>query len=121
MKRTIEEAQFAYNWLIELIEDGVSVLGDKDVGLCSNFDRVMDDEFEDYFELSDFVKYNRWPLWSGDNSFTIPHPTLPPDIAYQVGKVNFWDKRTTYGKSRWAFVQWCADEIKRKYLTGEDS
>jgi len=49
----------------------------------------------------------RWPKYSGDEAYPVPHPTMPPREAYfDADADDVWDKATEYGCNRWDLLDW---------------
>ena len=58
------------------------------------------------------IKYQGWPLYSGDPQFPVPHPTMQdPEKAYVYDR-ELWEDNE-YGNSRRAFCLWLADELEK--------
>lgn len=71
----------------------------KRIGLCGYISRIHH-----------YVDFSKWEHYSGNYDFPVPHTTLDAETAWHHTE-NLWDKRTTYGKLRWEFTEWCLGQI----------
>lgn len=78
-------------------------------GLCFNFKVEFDEHLE---HLIDFAKY---PNFSGHEGYPIKsfNDERGPYEKFISWPTNKWDRRTNYGKERYKFCLWCADELER--------
>lgn len=57
--------------------------------------------------------YKQWPMYSGSMDYPVPHPTRSAAQGY-IWEDNLWDESTTYGRNRWALVQYIVDTLEAK-------
>ena len=57
-------------------------------------------------------RFRRWPLFSGSNTFPVPHPDLDPHSAFRDASFNdsLWAD-TPYGNNRRNLLQYLIDEL----------
>ena len=74
--------------------------------------RILRGNRADHSALEDLM--TRWPGYSGDRAFPVPHPTLEPDEAYfGCCPVERWDREwSEYARSRWELLEWMIEETK---------
>ena len=53
-----------------------------------------------------------WPLYSGDDTFPVPHPEQDSDIAYLCAEGTIWDRDTEYGRNRWSLLEHCISQLQ---------
>ena len=53
-----------------------------------------------------------WPLYSGDETFPVPHPKLDPEVAYLSAEGSIWSKRSEYGRNRWSLLEHCISQLQ---------
>lgn len=84
-------------------------------GLCYNF-HVLVEEIHDVSHanlgwfITEYLMESHYDIYTGDPGTPVPHPNDDYGHIYFDLKAiskNIWDKRTTYGKSRWKFVEFC--------------
>jgi len=56
--------------------------------------------------------WKRWPKYSEEPLFPVPHQTLPADAAYSSLN-NLWDKATEYGQARWELLDFLIEEFSK--------
>lgn len=79
-------------------------------------------------EAIDFLDgyFKRWPKFSGDIEYPVPHPERRPREAYDKS-LRMWERDTEYGKNRWELLEFiigevekaCHKEKKRRESAGE--
>lgn len=85
----------------------------KAFGLCTEFK----EEFENQgvmTNLGHHIDFTKYPNFSGNPHYPIKsfNNRYAPITKHKLTK-NLWDKRTKYGKERYKFCLWCADELER--------
>lgn len=84
--------------LKRLYEEGPE---DKSLGICS----LLPCEYESALK----ALFPRWPEYSGNITFPVPHPELSPRDAY-LFLYDIWNRDTEYGKARWRLLEWLIKE-----------
>lgn len=88
---------------------GICRVYEQERGLLS---RVLRGDWAEHRALEDLM--TRWPGYSGQRIFPVPHPTLSPDYAYyECGPIEMWDRELSeYARSRWELLEWMIEETK---------
>ncbi len=81
---------------------------DKSEGICEEINRICE---RSDLSIACMGIIEAYPEGSGWRTYPIPHPTLSPQIAFNVS-LNLWDKRTIYGKRRLAMCDYVADKLE---------
>lgn len=91
-------------------------------GLCgmarlpSRYGMFVGHHLEDYRWLR--RTFQKWPLFSGDLDYPVPHPDADPGVAYYNDKENRWNRDHPYGQARWSLLEFIIQEGE-KYLEEE--
>lgn len=89
------------------------------IGICHQLDaQSCSDESADYWRSRLRGLFRRWPQFSGNADFPVPHPTKPACIAYNSTQ-NMWDRRTKYGRARWDLLEFCISELEKELNDGK--
>lgn len=88
------------------------------VGLCTNIYHQLNEKYAGEHSLHAFCKrqckiaYKSWPLYSGDESFPVPHKQYSPEGAYW-NCVECSMYRGQYGKDRMALLDHLIQHFKQ--------
>ena len=79
-------------------------------GICGNLKAR-----EQRLEFILLVK--KWPKYSGNLSFPIPHPNYPndPGTGY-LEEEDMWNRSKAYGKLRWELLNWAIATLEAKEM-----
>lgn len=87
-------------------------------GICSSVWRTVPFDHPHKMEVSQLLDnlFQRWPEFSGNVGYPVPHPTLAASSAYMMGTyglndVSMW--RGEYGESRRRLLNWMIDELSK--------
>ena len=80
-------------------------------GICQNLTDAVPNAYGEVMRELDGL-FKSWPLFSGDITFPVPCPKLDSDMAYLMNDGGLWDRRTTYGKNRWALLEHCIVQLQ---------
>ena len=82
------------------------------LGICTAVIGIvgLDDYENAYRDMRD--AFRRWPLFSGDISFPVPHPTMSTIDSYYNSNEN-WDTDTEYGRNRWALLAFLLEDLAK--------
>lgn len=71
-------------------------------------------------DLDSFLEpyFRRWPKFSGNIEYPVPHPELNPYTAYNEAR-NLWDRDTEYGRNRWDLLEFIIAEIEKEIQEGK--
>ena len=85
-------------------------------GICHQLAPHLSDENPGYWRSELRGLFRRWPQFSGDADFPVPHHTEPACIAYIAysSTQNMWDRRTKYGQARWSLLEFCISELEKE-------
>lgn len=81
-------------------------------GLCQNLTDAMPNAYGEVMRELDGL-FKSWPLFSGCITFPVPSKAHSPDMAYLMNNGDLWDRRTTYGKNRWALLEHCIIQLSK--------
>jgi hypothetical protein len=80
-------------------------------GICDQLTKTLPFPYGIILRVLEPCFYS-WPLYSGDQTFPVPHPTKSPENAYLDTKGNLWDKNTEYGRNRWSLLEHCISQLQ---------
>lgn len=83
----------------------------KHMGICANFTDTYR-TFLDRVMVAHGISFKDWPLYSGINSYPVPHKQFDARDAYVM--LNKWDKRTKYGRNRYKLLVWLIEQFELK-------
>lgn len=106
--------------------------GDPLGGICNEVRRHMCDTLghtpHEFLQVGALLGdiWRRWPHYSGDSVFPVP-PSLRSSATvrqHKAGDVwvatpysDFWNKRTAYGRARWALLAWMIAQLEETVST----
>lgn len=80
-------------------------------GICDQLQKVLPFGYGKVMQTMEEM-FLTWPLYSGEDTFPVPHPELAPDVAYLEAEGNIWDKNTEYGRNRWSLLEHCVSQLQ---------
>lgn len=86
--------------------------------ICHQLSLACDAASESYWRNKIQSLTYKWPKFSGIIDFPVPHPTMPPYLAY-IETVDMWDRRTEYGQARWSLLEFYISELEKELCDGE--
>lgn len=90
----------------------------KDFGICKNFEDACGKDLDISMLYWD-ISYADWPGFSGSLAYPVKgsgmHPELPDDARVTYHQTsNKWDRRTEYGKARYALLYWLIEQFEKR-------
>ena len=89
-------------------------------GICSNVQTALWFDDVSIQDIVDFLApyFRRWPKYSGERNYPVPHPDKNADVAYFVTEKRF-DQSTEYGRNRWELLHFLIEELEKEI--GQDA
>ena len=90
--------------------------------ICSNVQTALIFTDVGMQDIVDFLApyFERWPKYSGERNYPVPHPDKSADVAYFLTKERF-DQSTEYGRNRWELLHFIIAELEREIGQETDS
>lgn len=89
---------------------------DEYLGICGNIEETLRDELVDKIEEILTELFSDWPDKSHSTAYPIGNWSLVPSKLFWLfhdAKRSMWDRKTRYGKARWALLEHCINKLSQ--------
>lgn len=94
--------------LLEIQSDGPFYIK---TGICDQLTKSVPFGYGKIMRILEEL-FPTWPLYSGNQTFPVPHPEQEPERAYLDTDGSIWDKNTEYGRNRWSLLEHCISQLQ---------
>ena len=84
-------------------------------GICGNAQSALIFNDVSLLQVTLFLApyFVRWPKFSGDPDYPVPHPEKGAYVAYLTARKRF-DQNTEYGRNRWELLHFLIEELEKE-------
>jgi hypothetical protein len=87
-------------------------------GICDHVTKVLPFAYGKVMPILEEM-FKSWPLYSGNETFPVPHPEQDPEHAYLSTSGSIWDRDTEYGRNRWSLLEHCISQLQIQLSKGQ--
>lgn len=107
---------YTYGDMVQALNAVLGGRRDSSTGICSNFRDALRDVARGYYVAIDEAVavmrgvFKKWPKFSGDTCYPVPHPEMREVCAYDTTS-DLWEEGTEYGDNRFELARFCVAEL----------
>lgn len=109
---------FTYGDMVQAFKNVIDGKRDNMTGICANFEKALsavargsDGAIREAEEIMRDT-FKKWPKFSGDTCYPVPHPEKGAIFAYDT-TYHLWEVGTEYGDNRFELARFCVDELSK--------